>query len=152
MKKIYCHMFAIVFMIFAVATAKAEPLLQSMEGKTIPFSSLKGKWVFINYWAGWCDICVDEIPELNKFYQSHKHSGKVVLYGVNYDALPAKEQRILLSKYHISYPSLLKDPAKDLALGDIAGVPLTFIFSPQGQLVKTLYGGQSAKTLNQVMA
>lgn len=130
----------------------AETVLTSIQGDNIPFSSLKGQWVYINYWASWCDTCINEIPEFNKFYQTHKDSKKIALYAVNYDALPAKAQLKLIHQFKIDYPSLLKDPASSLNLGDITGVPVTFVFNPEGKLVKTLYGGQSAKTLNQVMS
>ncbi|HAT8088119.1 TPA: TlpA family protein disulfide reductase, partial [Legionella pneumophila] len=55
-------------------------------------------------------------------------------------------------KFNINYPNLLKDPAQDLQLGDITGVPVTFVFNPKGQLIKKLYGGQTAKTLEKVIA
>nr|WP_284498291.1 TlpA disulfide reductase family protein [Legionella maioricensis] len=131
--------------------SQTEILFNDTHGQSTPFSSLKGKWVFINYWAGWCQTCVDEIPEFNRFYQSHQKE-QVALFAVNFDALPLFEQKNLIKRYNISYPNLLKDPANDLHLGDITGVPVTFIFNPKGQLVKTLYGGQTAKTLEQVIA
>lgn len=141
---------ALFIMVFASST-HADVLFQDTHGQSTSFSSLKGKWVLINYWAGWCQICLDEIPEFNRFYQSHKKDS-VALFGVNYDALPLFEQNSLIRRFNISYPNLIKDPANELRLGDIAGVPVTFIFNPKGQLVKTLYGGQTAETLNQVMA
>lgn len=138
-----------VLLMTVAAPGQAEVLLKDMQGQTTPFSALKGKWVFINYWAGWCQTCLDEIPEFNRFYQQHKND-PIALYAVNYDALPVFEQKNLIRRFNISYPSLLKDPAADLRLGDITGVPVTFIFNPKGQLVKTLYGGQSVDTLNKV--
>lgn len=131
--------------------SQADVLLKDTHGQSTSFSALKGKWVLINYWAGWCQTCVDEIPEFNRFYQSHKND-PVALFAVNFDALPLFEQKSLIERFNISYPNLLKDPANDLRLGDITGVPVTFIFNPKGQLVKTLYGGQTAETLDKVMA
>ncbi|HAZ7574315.1 TlpA family protein disulfide reductase [Legionella sp. PATHC032] len=128
----------------------AEALLKDNFGHNIPFSSLKGKWVFINYWASWCETCVDEIPEFNRFYKNHKKDA-VALYAVNYDALPLPEQKLLIKKFNINYPNLLKDPAQDLQLGDITGVPVTFVFNPKGQLIKKLYGGQTAETLEKII-
>ncbi|KTD42372.1 TlpA disulfide reductase family protein [Legionella quateirensis] len=141
---------AVLFMV-SVIPGHAEVVLNDIQGQKTPFSALKGKWVFINYWAGWCQTCLDEIPEFNRFYQQHKND-PVALYAVNFDALPLFEQRNLIRRFNINYPSLLNDPATDLRLGDITGVPVTFIFNPKGQLVKTLYGGQSVETLNQVIA
>jgi thiol-disulfide isomerase/thioredoxin len=128
----------------------AEAILYPLHSKPISFSSLKGKWIFINYWASWCDICVQEIPELNRFYKQHKKDN-VALFAVNYDMLPEHLQQELMTHYQIDYPALIKDPAASLALGDIRGVPVTFVYNPEGQLSTTLYGGQTAKGLNQVI-
>ncbi|MFA6301865.1 MAG: TlpA disulfide reductase family protein [Legionella sp.] len=133
-----------------VSTCQAEVLLQDLQGKNIPFSELKGKWVLINYWAGWCQTCVNEIPEFNRFYKSHKND-PVALFAVNYDALPLFEQQTLIRKLNINYPNLIKSPANDLKLGEISGVPMTFIINPEGKLVKVLYGGQTARSLNKAM-
>lgn len=143
-------LFSTVLLIISVAPGYAEVILKDLQGQSTPFSELKGKWVFINYWAGWCQTCLDEIPEFNRFYQQHKND-PIALYAVNFDALPLFEQKNLIRRFNINYPSLLNDPATDLRLGDISGVPVTFIFNPKGQLVKTLYGGQSVDSLNKVM-
>lgn len=136
-------------LLISTAIAHAEAVLHDLDGQKTPFASLQGKWVMINYWAGWCQTCLDEIPEFNRFYK--KHYANVALYAVNYDALPAAKQKGLIRRFNILYPSLY-DPNNELKLGDITGVPVTFIFNPQGQLVKTLYGGQSAQALEQAIA
>lgn len=141
--------FTTVTLAISITTAHADVLLKDLDGKQTPFASLQGRWVMINYWAGWCQSCLDEIPEFNRFYQ--KNYTNVALYAVNYDALPTAKQKNLIRRFNILYPSL-QDPNKQLNLGDIAGVPVTFIYNPQGQLVKTLYGGQSAQALEQVIA
>jgi len=128
----------------------AEIMLNDVNGQNTPFTALKGKWVLINYWAGWCQTCVDEIPEFNRFNERHKNKG-IALFGVNYDALPVFEQKSLIKRLNITYSSLAIDPGSELRLGDIAGVPVTFIFNPQGQLVETLYGGQTADNLDRII-
>lgn len=133
-----------------MSLSRADVLLKQIEGQSIPFSTLKGQWVLINYWARWCQTCLDEIPEFNRFYQSHQHD-KVSLFAVNYDALPLFKQKNLIHRFNITYPNLIEDPAKELNLGDIAGVPVTFIFNPKGELVKKLYGGQSLASLNEAI-
>lgn len=130
--------------------AHAQALLHDSFGNNTPFSELKGKWVLINYWASWCRTCVNEIPEFNRFYRKHQKD-PVALYGVNFEALSQLEQKLLIKKLNIAYPSLLKDPGNDLNLGDIQGVPVTFIINPEGKLVKTLYGGQTVRSLNKAL-
>lgn len=138
---------AVLILMTATSICLADELFKDIKGNTISFSSLKGKWILINYWAGWCTTCVDEIPELNVFYRKHLND-PVALFAVNYDGLPLYHQKRLIKKLHILYPSLRGDPAFALGLGDIMGIPVTFIINPEGKLVKRLYGGQSAKELD----
>lgn len=140
-----------VILMFTTSLCHADILLKDSQGHDISFSSLKGKWVLINYWASWCKSCLEEIPTLNQFYLQHEHES-VALFAVNYDALPLNKQTKLIKKFKIQYPSLLTDPAFALGLGDIVGVPVTFVFNPKGILVNTLYGGQSLKDLEQAIA
>ncbi len=137
-------------LLFVASVSQADATFQDTSGHSVQFSKLKGKWVILNYWASWCDSCVAEIPELNKFYNSHK--GEVVFYGVNHDSMSKAQQLQTMNKLHIQYPVLLKNPAKELKLGYIVGIPATFIFNPEGKLVKKLYGEQTAKGLNKIIA
>lgn len=135
---------------FFCCITHGETLLKDIQGNDIPFSSLKGKWVFINYWASWCPGCLEEIPQFNRFYFAHQKD-KIALFAVNFDGLPLAQQNSLIKRFNIQYPSLAQDPSDALRLGDIRGIPVTFVFNPAGALVKTLYGGQTADDLNQVM-
>lgn len=140
------HLLLILSLLFASSLFANATMLDVMGDKKIAFSTLKGKWVLINYWASWCHPCVEEIQELNRFYDENKDRN-VALFAVNYDALPPSMQEKLIKQFGIHYPSLSKDPALALSLGDIEGVPVTFVFSPEGQLSKTLFGGQTLASL-----
>lgn len=128
----------------------AGAMLQDMSNPPFSFSELHGKWVFINYWASWCHPCVDEIPELNRFYDENKNKN-VALFAVNYDGIPLSKQKQLIQQFGIHYPSLQQDPANALELGEIRGVPVTFVFNPQGELSDALYGPQSVRTLQRII-
>ncbi len=129
-----------------MSSMQAFASLIDLSGNHISLSSLKGRWVLINYWASWCHPCIEEIPELNHFYQQFKNHD-IKVFGVNYDGLSVQEQKELIKELGIQYPNLRGDPAKTLSLGDIRGVPVTFIINPQGHLHKTLYGPQSVASL-----
>ena len=128
--------------------AYPEPAqLQNIDGHEISLQSLQGKWIYINYWASWCAPCLHEIPEINRFYQQYKHKN-IAVFGVNYDGLASDEQQTLIQKYQLAYPSLGIDPAELLHLGDIKGIPVTFIISPNGKLFDIKYGEQTINTLS----
>lgn len=145
------RIFISIICLFFVVCASANTVLEDMNGQKVSFSDLHGKWVLINYWASWCQPCIDEIAELNHFYETTKKNN-VALFAVNYDALPIDMQQQLIEQFDIRYPSLQHDPARALQLGNIRGVPVTFVFNPEGQLSDTLYGGQTAESLKEALA
>lgn len=132
-------------LLFFCHVSMAAPMLHPIDGPALSMEGLKGKWVMINYWATWCAPCLEEIPSLNRLYSEHKKD--LAVFAVNYDMVPTDEQRSLSQHYHIAYPSLGENPAEALGLGDIRGVPITFVFNPQGTLAQTLRGKQSYKNL-----
>lgn len=139
----------LISLIFVHLSHATPVILKGVHEEHIPFESLRGKWVFLNYWADWCQPCIEEISELNRFYKHQKD--KVAVFGINYDEPPVAQQLALIKKYRIHYPNLQTDPAADLFLEDIRGVPVTFVFDPQGKLNKVLYGGQTVSSLTKLM-
>ena len=143
--------FPYLFLLLGSMNLQADTILHNLQGEDIALSSLKGKWVFINYWASWCQPCLDEIAELNRFYENNKQKN-VAVFAINYDAVPQNVQKRLIKQFDIRYPSLKHASAQALNLGNITAVPVTFVFNPQGELSATLYGGQTFTSLKRVIA
>jgi peroxiredoxin len=58
-------------------------VLNQIGGGAVQLSKLKGKVVFINFWASWCQPCRDEMKDINEFYLAHKNDDVQVLT-INY--------------------------------------------------------------------
>lgn len=132
-----------------VCTVIAYPTLTNraktyydLSGNPIALKNKKNQWTLINYWATWCDACYEEVPDLNRFY-AEQTSYNAQLIGVNYDQLKTESLETLTKKMGVHFPTLKTDPKDSLNLAEIQGLPMTFIFDPQGHLKKTLYGKQT---------
>ena len=125
------------------------PKIKTVTGEVIDFSHLKRQWVMVNYWANWCESCKKEIPELNAFADSHGND--VYLIGVNYDGVGNKQLLELIAKNEIHYFNAQTDPAQVLSIGDIPGLPVTFVFDKTGKLKTRLYGPQTEESLNKAI-
>ena len=99
----------------------------------VRISDLRGKVVFINFWASWCKPCEQEAAALEEAWKYYQPSGKVVFLGVDYvDTEP--EARIFLKKFGNTYPN---GPDLGTAISQmfrIQGVPETFIIDTNGVL------------------
>lgn len=137
------------FCLLCVPKLYADTELITDSGQKIAFSSLAGRWIFINYWASWCHTCLAEIKELNRFHD--QYHDKIALFAVNFDMPAVDELHRLVNHIPINYPSLIQDPHTALKLSDIVGVPVTFVFNPQGKLTQTLYGLQTVSKLSKII-
>ena len=107
-----------------------------------PTGIVPSQWNVINYWAIWCKPCREEIPELNQLNQIEH----VVVLGVNFDG---KVGEALVSDAHelgITFETI-DDPASNLNITRPSVLPTTLVFSPEGTLVATLVGPQTAESI-----
>ncbi len=123
--------------------------LSILDAGDMSWKSLRGQWVVINYWAEWCKPCIEEVPELNRL--AAYHSQHVAVLGVNYDSVAEDTLRQHVRRLQIEFPVLEVDPASKLNLKRPEVLPTTFVFSPQGELVGSLVGPQSAPGLASLM-
>ena len=105
-------------------------------------SIVASQWNVINYWAIWCKPCREEIPELNQLNQIEN----VVVLGVNFDGKVGKALVSDADELGITF-DIIDDPASSLNIARPSVLPTTVVLSPEGTLVATLVGPQTAESI-----
>lgn len=99
----------------------------------VAISDLRGKVVFINFWASWCKPCEQEAAVLEEAWKYYQPDGKVVFLGVDYvDTEP--EARMFLKKFSNTYPNGPDLGTRISQAFRIQGVPETYIIDTNGIL------------------
>jgi thiol-disulfide isomerase/thioredoxin len=140
---------------------KPEPdlKLKDLNGKDVSLADLKGKVVFVNFWATWCDPCRVEIPWLIEMQAKYGPKGFTVV-GVAMDedgksavAPFVDKERFDVNgqKLPMSYPIWIgTDEAAD-KFGGILGYPTSFLISRDGKQVRKFQGLKSQDELREAI-
>jgi thiol-disulfide isomerase/thioredoxin len=102
------------------------------QGKPINLSSLKGKVVFINFWATWCPPCIAEMPSINALQQKFKAEKNIVFLMVDADNAFNKSVPFMAKhQFNLAVYAASAVPASVYN----GSLPTTVLLNKQGRLV-----------------
>jgi thiol-disulfide isomerase/thioredoxin len=111
--------------------------LKTLRGESVTLESLKGKVVFMNFWATWCPPCVAEMPNIQSLYEKMP-ADKIAFVMVSMDEDPAKAQKFVARK-GFAFPVYTPDgPIPQAYAGQV--IPTTFVISPDGRVMTRQQG------------
>jgi peroxiredoxin len=114
--------------------------LQDLNGKKVSLSSLKGKVVFLNFWATWCPPCRAEMASMERLYKRFKDKGLVIL-AVNLQE-EAKAVRRFIAEQKLSFPVVLDSNGRVGAIYGARSVPTTYLVGRDGNVLAGTIGGR----------
>lgn len=113
-------------------------LTDAVTGKQVSLASLRGKPVWLNFWASWCEGCKDEMPLIEKLYAKYRNEGLQVV-GVNVQEKP-DTVRDFISSNGFGWTFLLDSDGRVTDLYFVNGLPYQVFVGPDG-VIKALYPG-----------
>ena len=126
----------------AAAPTVALPRL----GSTSPpptIASLKGRVVYVDFWASWCVPCRLSMPALDSLYRKHSAAGLTVI-GVNKDTSTEEAQKFL-KRVPVGFP-LARDEQDAVAKAfDVKAMPSGYLIDRKG-VVRKVHRGFTVET------
>jgi peroxiredoxin len=107
--------------------------LKDLSGETVTLAHYGGKNIILNFWATWCPHCVDEMPDLQRLYETYQDDGLVVL-AINIQESQSTVERFL-SDHQLDLPVLLDEKATAAGAYGAYAIPLTIAINQEGVLV-----------------
>lgn len=116
--------------------------LNDLSGKPLTLSSLRGKYVILDFWGSWCGWCIKGIPQMKEYYQ--KYAGKFEILGIDCND-PEEKWKAAVEKYELPWLHVYNPrDSKVLETYEIQGFPTKIIIGPDGKIVKTIIGEDPA--------
>lgn len=116
--------------------------LNDLNGKPLALSSLRGKYVILDFWGSWCGWCIKGIPQMKEYYQ--KYAGKFEILGIDCND-PEEKWKAAVEKYQLPWLHVYNTRDSGvLEQYDIQGFPTKIIVGPDGKIVKTIIGEDPA--------
>lgn len=132
----------------------AEIKMSGRDGKEIALSSVKGKYILIDFWASWCGPCRRESKVIAGLYDKYKDKG-FEIYGVSLDSekelwlnAVEKDERIWTN---VSSLQGFETPATfEYA---VTALPAKFVIDANGKIVaKNLHGRELEDKIDELFS
>ncbi len=112
----------------------------SDSGRTYTRKDFGGKILVLNFWASWCEPCVQEVPSLTQFQRELGPDGVVVL-GVSIDT-NEKRYKQFLQRFRVNFPTA-RDPRADISSDyGTFQIPETYVIDTSGKVREKIISNQ----------
>lgn len=132
----------VLFVPLALAIDAGQPApdftLSAADGKPVQLSALRGKLVYLDFWASWCAPCRKSFPWMNAMQEKYGAAGLAVL-GINVDQRRPDAERFLAqvpAQFAVAYDPQGSSPK----LYAIKGMPSSLLIDPQGRVLRVHAG------------
>lgn len=126
------------------APANRKPMpslaLSLMDGTAWRLASHRSQVVLINYWATWCEPCLQELPTLLQISREEAPNGLVIV-GISLDSgadAPARVRQFAAA-HHVAYPLAISAQTSPFD-SPVAGLPTTILIDRQGRIASSYTG------------
>jgi len=113
--------------------------LESLDGKTVRLSDLRGKAVLLNFWATWCGPCKIEMPWFVELQNQYASQGFQII-GVAMDEASKEDIGKFAKDMGVNYPILIGKEAVGDQYGGVPALPETFVIGRDGKIVDKILG------------
>lgn len=129
-----------------------ETKLIGLDKSETSLENYKGNVVVLNFWTSWCGYCINEVPELNKFYKKQPENVEFLAINMTADEKNAKSAVNFRKQYDIKFPIFLDETGFLQESFEILAYPTTLIIDSSGVVRHRIQGEVTKEQLNEMIS
>ena len=124
-------------------------LSSSAYAEGLELAQYRGKIVYLDFWASWCEPCRKSFPFMKKLHEELGDEGLVVV-AVNVDS-ERKAAAAFLRRFPVNFELVFDPQGKIAGAYDLAGMPASFLLDRDGKTIYSHLGfsGNAATEIRQ---
>ncbi len=113
--------------------------LTDLDGKPVRLADLRGRLVWLNFWATWCPPCQAETPVLRDMDAAYRDRGLSII-GVAVQETTVDDVRAYAQRYELGYDIAFDASADIFGLYKVFALPTQFFIDPDGRILEVING------------
>ena len=113
--------------------------LRDLDGNPVRLADLRGKLVWLNFWATWCPPCQAETPVLREMDERYRDQGLAIV-AVAVQETTVDDVRAYAERYELDYPIAFDASADIFDLYRVFALPTQFFIGPDGRILEVVNG------------
>ena len=106
-----------------------------INGKQYSLNDFKGKYIFIDFWATWCDPCRKETPSMKSLFNKYKDNKNIIIISLSIDK-DKDEWKKVVKNENMNWLQLNTLPdSKFLEEYQIEGIPTFVLIDKEGKII-----------------
>jgi len=126
---------------FDPGTPAPDITLQTVDGRIMSLTDLRGKAVMVNFWATWCPPCRSEMPDMQQLF-AERGATDLAIVAINVQEA-AELVNQFVTRYGLKFPILMDPSGNAFTAYRVASLPTTYFIDKDGRIASVNVGALS---------
>ncbi|MBD8068182.1 TlpA disulfide reductase family protein [Bacillus sp. PS06] len=125
--------------------------LQVADGEIIKLSDLEGKKVLVNFWASWCEPCLEEMPEIQELYDTKSDDIEILAVNMTVTEKNLQTAKDFIKEQGFTFPVLLDVTNKTSSNYEVLNLPVSYFIDSKGIIRDRYPGAMSLEYMKEML-